>query len=425
MSTGGLITEMPHGWADRGTGPRPVRWASDGDVRPLPAAGILATVRQAERPPASRPRLACRSASISSSPSGSACRAGPPRRRCATAGSTSAASAATSPGARSSPATAVEFFPNRPKARTVASRLRVLHEDRHVLVVDKPAGLLTLPTPDRERDTLIDRAGRYLAIRHGGRGRSSGSSTGSTRTPRAPWPWPARPRPSARFQALFKAHDIERQYLAVVEGRVRLRRGHDRPGPGDRPRRPPPRASPAARARGGPRSPITASSSGSARSPPSSPAGSRPAGPTRSASTWPRSATPSSATPSTGPATSPAAKARFHRQALHAQTLGFVHPLTGQDVHVEAPLPPDLDRPDRRPPQPLWVGQRGGIVGREPRTGPRVLRRNARGSPPRRSSKRREHPGRSGPRGRGGRSPGGCGGAGRSRTRPVRRAAHG
>jgi 23S rRNA pseudouridine1911/1915/1917 synthase len=30
------------------------------------------------------------------------------------------------------------------------------------------------------------------------------------------------------------------------------------------------------------------------------------------------------------------------RQALHAATLGFVHPTTGEDVHLEAPLPGDM-----------------------------------------------------------------------------------
>jgi len=30
------------------------------------------------------------------------------------------------------------------------------------------------------------------------------------------------------------------------------------------------------------------------------------------------------------------------RQALHAQTLGFEHPATGQHVHFESPLPPDM-----------------------------------------------------------------------------------
>jgi 23S rRNA pseudouridine1911/1915/1917 synthase len=42
------------------------------------------------------------------------------------------------------------------------------------------------------------------------------------------------------------------------------------------------------------------------------------------------------------PRNQPRSKARFSRQALHAQTLGFRHPLTDQDIHVEAPLPSDL-----------------------------------------------------------------------------------
>lgn len=34
---------------------------------------------------------------------------------------------------------------------------------------------------------------------------------------------------------------------------------------------------------------------------------------------------------------------QFHRQALHAASLGFVHPVTGEDIFAEAPLPPDMD----------------------------------------------------------------------------------
>ena len=30
------------------------------------------------------------------------------------------------------------------------------------------------------------------------------------------------------------------------------------------------------------------------------------------------------------------------RHALHARSLGFVHPKTGQDVHFESELPPDF-----------------------------------------------------------------------------------
>ncbi len=37
-----------------------------------------------------------------------------------------------------------------------------------------------------------------------------------------------------------------------------------------------------------------------------------------------------------------AACAAFPRQALHAATLGFVHPVTGEDLDFEAPLPPDM-----------------------------------------------------------------------------------
>ena len=32
----------------------------------------------------------------------------------------------------------------------------------------------------------------------------------------------------------------------------------------------------------------------------------------------------------------------FPRQALHAQALGFIHPMSGQELRVEAPFPADL-----------------------------------------------------------------------------------
>ncbi len=33
----------------------------------------------------------------------------------------------------------------------------------------------------------------------------------------------------------------------------------------------------------------------------------------------------------------------FPRQALHAATLGFDHPLTGERLEFNSPLPPDMD----------------------------------------------------------------------------------
>lgn len=38
-----------------------------------------------------------------------------------------------------------------------------------------------------------------------------------------------------------------------------------------------------------------------------------------------------------------AALAALDRQALHASTLGFPHPITGEELHFESPLPADLD----------------------------------------------------------------------------------
>ena len=32
----------------------------------------------------------------------------------------------------------------------------------------------------------------------------------------------------------------------------------------------------------------------------------------------------------------------FKRQALHARLLGFTHPVTGEAIEVEAPIPADL-----------------------------------------------------------------------------------
>jgi 23S rRNA pseudouridine1911/1915/1917 synthase len=34
----------------------------------------------------------------------------------------------------------------------------------------------------------------------------------------------------------------------------------------------------------------------------------------------------------------------FPRQALHAATLGFVHPVSGEEMRFAAPVPEDMDR---------------------------------------------------------------------------------
>ena len=43
----------------------------------------------------------------------------------------------------------------------------------------------------------------------------------------------------------------------------------------------------------------------------------------------------------------------FPRQALHAASLGFIHPVSGEPVRFESPLPPDM--------QALLAGLRAGL----------------------------------------------------------------
>lgn len=244
------------------------------------------------------------------------------------------------PGREVEPGARLAFFPNRPKARKVQGRLRVLFEDRHLIIVDKAAGLLTLPTPEGEYDTLRDRAARYLTLRYGGRPyvgivhRLDKNTSGALVLARSPETLRA-------LQEVFKAHDVERRYLAVVEGAVGreagtidralvtdrgdLRRGVARePGEGRR-------AVTHYRVveRFGPVATLLVCWLETGRT-------------HQIRIHMAEIGHPVVGDPVYRPRARRRSKARFHRQALHAQTLGFTHPLTGEAVSVEAPLPPDL-----------------------------------------------------------------------------------
>src|SRR5262245_36363356 len=122
------------------------------------------------------------------------------------------------PGEEVTPETPLVYDPNRPRPGTADRHLRVLHEDRHILIVDKPAGLMTQPTQGRERDTLLERAGRYLSRKHGIRNpyvgivhRLDQDTSGTILLVTAS-------RSLRPFQAMFRDHAIDRAYLAVAEG---------------------------------------------------------------------------------------------------------------------------------------------------------------------------------------------------------------
>src|SRR5690606_38330500 len=101
---------------------------------------------------------------------------------------------------------------------TVERRLTILYEDAEVLVIDKPAGMLTQPTQARERDTLLERAGRYLLRKRGVKHPYIGIVHRIDQQTSGTILVVTSPRALRPFQALFREHLTERNYLAIIEG---------------------------------------------------------------------------------------------------------------------------------------------------------------------------------------------------------------
>ena len=118
---------------------------------------------------------------------------------------------------------AIVWRPNRPALPRARLSLPRLYEDEHVLIVDKPAGLLSVPTSGAgaaSEDTALARVADY--VRH--------------LRPRAPYvervhrldrdtsgalAFALTPEARQGLIALFREHRIERVYLALVWGEPR------------------------------------------------------------------------------------------------------------------------------------------------------------------------------------------------------------
>ena len=123
-------------------------------------------------------------------------------------------------------ASEVAWDPNRPALPRARCSLAILHEDEHVLVIDKPAGLLSVPTGPghRDEDTALARVRDYVArlrprepfverVHRLDRDTTGSLTFALSREARA------------GLIQLFRAHRIERSYLAVVEGEPAADRG--------------------------------------------------------------------------------------------------------------------------------------------------------------------------------------------------------
>jgi 23S rRNA pseudouridine1911/1915/1917 synthase len=121
------------------------------------------------------------------------------------------------PGRETPPDAALAFHRDRPLRRRVKTRLTVLYEDDDVLIVDKPAGLLTVPTEAREKDTLWSRAQHYLQHRYGGRPRA-GIVHRLDKDTSGALVFARNRAAHHELQDRFRTHAIDREYVALVEG---------------------------------------------------------------------------------------------------------------------------------------------------------------------------------------------------------------
>ena len=232
--------------------------------------------------------------------------------------------------------------------------LKVLFEDEHLIVIDKPPGLAMHPAPGSESGTLVN-----ALLHHCG---DSLSGIGGV----------ARPgivhridketsgvvvvaKTDAAHQglsALFAAHDIERMYIALTRGAPSPRRGtiegaiarstHDRKK--------------MAMVKSGGRHAVTHYLVERVFGPEERPLAGRVACRLETGRTHQiRVHLASKGSPCLGDPTygsgPPAEAVRaaireagLYRQALHAAVLGFVHPITGEAMRFESPLPEDMAR---------------------------------------------------------------------------------
>jgi len=123
------------------------------------------------------------------------------------------------PGREVAESATVAFDPNRKALPRARCTLAVLHEDEHVIVVDKPAGLLTVPSAPgvHDEDTALRRVQDY-AHRRKPRGGYAERVHRLDRDTSGALAFALSREARAGLIETFRHHRIERAYLAIVEG---------------------------------------------------------------------------------------------------------------------------------------------------------------------------------------------------------------
>jgi 23S rRNA pseudouridine1911/1915/1917 synthase len=109
---------------------------------------------------------------------------------------------------------------NRPRRNL---GFEVIFEDPHLLVVDKPAGLLSVPTVRAEKNTLVGKATEY--VRHVSQGRGAFSVHRLDRGVSGVLVLGKTQEIVRQLKDQFAASKPEREYVAIVAGKVAQRQG--------------------------------------------------------------------------------------------------------------------------------------------------------------------------------------------------------
>ena len=229
--------------------------------------------------------------------------------------------------------------------------LSVLFEDPHLIVLDKPAGMAAHPAPGSERGTLVNALLAHCGASLSGIGGVARPGIVHRLDKDTSGVMVAAKSDAAHrgLSALFAAHDIERAYIALTrgappaQGTIATRIGRS---PRDRKKM--------AVLRSGGREATTHYAIELRFGPPARPWAARVRATLETGRTHqirvhlaalgaPVLGDPLYGAGSPAPRVREAiAEAGLQRQALHAAVLGFSHPVTGERLRFETPLPPDM-----------------------------------------------------------------------------------
>src|SRR5262245_30364934 len=128
------------------------------------------------------------------------------------------------PARRVSPGAVVIVDEHAPALRAVAlPEGAIVFVDRDVVVVDKPAGMLSIPYEPGDKDTLLD-CTRRLLRRTAGRGSELGVVHRLDKDTSGLMVFARSMDAKRDLAARFRAHDIERVYHAIAHGAVAAQR---------------------------------------------------------------------------------------------------------------------------------------------------------------------------------------------------------